>query len=76
MQLLSGCGRALRSGSSRGCSIQLQRSKSDNHVSKALVNIIFDAYWAKVSAAPRATKPDGFFTFCIAIVSEAQSKAT
>ena len=49
----------------------------DDYVSKALVGIIFDAYFFfGQSAAPRATKPDGFFTFCIAIVSEAQSKAT
>ena len=48
--------------------------KGEHYVSKALVCIILDALGQ--SAAPRATKPDGFFTFCIAIVSEAQSKAT
>ena len=48
--------------------------KGEHYVSKALVGTILDAFWPKCGA--ETTKPDGFFTFCIAIVSEAQSKAT
>ena len=43
-------GRALRDGSSHGFTIRLQRSKNDNYVSKALVDIILDAFWPNCAA--------------------------
>ena len=43
MQLLSGCGRALRSGS-HGCSLGSSWQEGDGYVSKALVGIILDAF--------------------------------
>ena len=42
--MLFGCGRALRSGS-HGCSFESSWLLGDDYVSKALVNIIFDAFW-------------------------------
>ena len=39
--------RALRSGSSHGCSIHPSWFQGDDYVSKALVGIILDAFWAK-----------------------------
>ena len=68
------CGRALHSGSSHGCWVESSWFLGYSYVSKAPVCIILDAFWPKCGA--ETTKPDGFFTFCIAIVSEAQSKAT
>ena len=74
MQLLSGCGRALRFGSSHGCWVESSWFLGYSYVSKALAGIILD-----ILAKVRRREPQnqtGFSLFVIAIVSEAQSKAT
>ena len=66
MQLLSGCGRALRSGSSHSCSFESSWLLGDDYVSKALVNHHFDAFGQKCAA--RLAKQNGFFSLRNAIV--------
>ena len=68
------CGRALHSGSSHGCWVESNWFLGYSYVSKALAGIILD-----ILAKVRRREPQnqtGFSLFVIAIVSEAQSKAT